>query len=200
MSKVQRRRSVPSGPVSGNQQTSIENTAPTPPSTGPQVNPARTSKLLAQADTLAKMTYELNLRPVNGKAERLERDVRELVRRTEKNREFRQENEHRLSDMTKEIMAVKGHMKLVEKRNEGLNANQQKQRELTMEVIDGFRKEIGELKGFIDGLSRQLDQLPTLKEVHQNAQAQCTSSRMETRATARMKRQPQSQHVQHPSK
>ncbi|CAM1506782.1 Fc.00g064230.m01.CDS01 [Cosmosporella sp. VM-42] len=190
---AERRRSVPSGTTSMNPPAiTIADTTPlTSSSSSPLAAPTHSAKLFAQADYLAKMTYELSLRAVSSKAEHLERDIHKLVRCTEDNKQFRIENEERLNNINREIMAVKSHMSAVEKGQNGVKADYEEQRRLTMEVIGGFRREMVELKGLMDGLISHLDQLPTIEDIRNETQTQQASPRVETRAASRAKRRAQ---------
>ncbi|KAH7163204.1 hypothetical protein B0J13DRAFT_601749 [Dactylonectria estremocensis] len=145
--------------------------------------------LLNQADALARMTIELNLRAVCGLAERLEREVRKLVLRTEQDTEFRHNNEKRLTDMMCEIQSVKMHMAATMTGQVNLEGGFKKQQKETAKVMDGFRREVLELKGFMDGLSSQLDQFPNFDDINKDIVVPHTSSRMETRAMRRASKQ-----------
>lgn len=200
MENARRRQSVPSGSAPASQQATPDNTSTDTSRSDPQSLQARPSKLLAQANALAKMTHELNLRAVNTQAERLERDVRELVRCTEKDKEFRLENEERLSTMTNEIVTVKEHMRKMTESNKGLVSDYHMQQQLTSDLVDGFRHEMEEFKSLFDALSNQLDLIPTMNDIRNETQTQCASPRMETRALARARKLAQSQQGQSQSK
>ncbi|RDA95966.1 hypothetical protein CP533_5834 [Ophiocordyceps camponoti-saundersi (nom. inval.)] len=76
------------------------------------VAPATTTdaSLQGQAEALARMTVELNLRAVSVQAERLEKELKELVTLTSEDRAFRSRNEERVADVWREVVAVKTQM------------------------------------------------------------------------------------------
>ncbi|KAK7427729.1 hypothetical protein QQZ08_005835 [Neonectria magnoliae] len=192
-----RRRSVPPG-VTPNHNLSPTNddvqalTATS--STSPLTAPKHPSKLLAQADALAKMTFELNLRAVCSHAERLEREVRTLVSYTEHDKEFRCENESRLAAMMHEIQAVKTHVAKVENTQENVRGGLEDQQRRATEALDGFKKEISDLRRLIDGLSSQLNQFKTSDDNREAPRPPPTTSRcMETRAMRRANKRVETQ-------
>ncbi|KAI5466373.1 hypothetical protein BGZ63DRAFT_400753 [Mariannaea sp. PMI_226] len=129
------------------------------------------SKLLDQADALAKMTFELNLRTVGGHAERLERDIQALVLQTKNDKEFQRENHKRFADMMAEIQSVKAHMATVKGGQEHVEGSfEQLQRETTC-LMEGFREELKCVKGGLDEMLSQLEQLATLEDVRDEIQA-----------------------------
>ncbi|KAH7171092.1 hypothetical protein EDB81DRAFT_865048 [Dactylonectria macrodidyma] len=152
--------------------------------------PTKNATLLNQADALASMTFELSLRAIGGLAERLEREVRKLVLRTEQDTEFRHNNEKRLTDIMREIQSVKMHMAAATAGQVDLEGSFERQQKETAKVMDGFRKEVLDLKGLMDSVSSQLDQFPSLDDINKDIVVPHTSSRvMETRAMRRASRQ-----------
>lgn len=160
----------------------------------------KSNDLLAKADALARITFELDLRALSGLAERLERDVRELVRRTEKNKDFRKQNEKRLAEIMREIHAVKTQMKHVEMENVGLKVDVQEQQKLMMEIISGVKNEMAGVKNLIDEFTSQGDQLRSVDNVTEETQTQQASPRMQTRSAGRAKQETQALVLQQSSK
>ncbi|KPM38920.1 hypothetical protein AK830_g7626 [Neonectria ditissima] len=192
-----RQRSVPLGVTPNHDPsspTNVETQALTATSSmGSVTKPRQSTKLLAQADALAKMTFELNLRAVCSHAERLEREVRTLVSYTEHDKEFRRENESRLAAMMHEIQTVKAHMAKVDDTQEDVKGLETQQRQAT-EVLDGFKKEMSDLKGLIGGLSSQLDQFQSPGDLKEEPQPPPVASRcMETRAMRRANKRAETQ-------
>ncbi|KAK7424862.1 hypothetical protein QQX98_000137 [Neonectria punicea] len=192
-----RRRSVPAE-VTPNHILSPTNddaqTLTTTSSTSSLAAPTHPSKLLAQADALAKMTFELNLRAVCSHAERLEREVRTLVSYTEHDKEFRRENESRLAAMMHEIQAVKTHVAKVENTQEDVRGGLEDQQRRATDVLDGFKKEMSDLRRLIDGFSSQLNQFETSDDTRESPRPPPTTSRcMETRAMRRANKRVETQ-------
>uniref|UniRef100_A0A0B7JPZ5 DUF3074 domain-containing protein n=1 Tax=Bionectria ochroleuca TaxID=29856 RepID=A0A0B7JPZ5_BIOOC len=118
-------------------------------------------------DALAKMTFELSIRQVSAQTDRLQRDLQKLVHSTSQDKEFREQHEVRLQKLWQEMLAVKQHMSQVDggqKGAEELRADFEKCQQETKSLISEFQHEIKELRELFDGLSRQLDQLPTLAD------------------------------------
>ncbi|CAG9938350.1 unnamed protein product [Clonostachys rosea f. rosea IK726] len=116
---------------------------------------------------LAKMTFELSIRQVSAQTDRLQRDLQKLVHSTSQDKEFREQHEVRLQKLWQEMLAVKQHMSQVDggqKGAEELRADFEKCQQETKSLISEFQHEIKELRELFDGLSRQLDQLPTLAD------------------------------------
>lgn len=123
-------------------------------------------KLGAQAaDALARMTMELNMRAISSQAQRLEQDLRVLVKNTEKDREFRAQNEARISEIWTELLAVRTHVNEVQGGQEDASVRYERCRQETTNTIDRFRKEIRDFKTLCDNLSSQLDSLPTMADL-----------------------------------
>ncbi|KAK7226527.1 hypothetical protein V2G26_014530 [Clonostachys chloroleuca] len=113
------------------------------------------------------MTFELSIRQVSAQTDRLQRDLQKLVHSTSHDKEFREQHEVRLQKLWQEMLAVKQHMSQVDggqKGAEELRADFEKCQEETKSLISDFQHEIKELRKLFDGLSRQLDQLPTLAD------------------------------------
>ncbi|KAF7546933.1 hypothetical protein G7046_g9163 [Stylonectria norvegica] len=199
---LQRRRSVPSGPTS-TPTTASQPQLPTPPiTTNPPTlttssshtsqAPVPASRLLAQADALAKMTFELNLRALGTKTDRLETDLRKLVNCTQDDKNFRQEHAQRLEDMMREIMAVKTHMAGLQSDCvdvKGGLERQQVQVSEVKEVAEGFRRDVGDIRQLVEGLVERLNSLPRGEDAQDsNTMQHVSPPGVETRAMLRAKR------------
>lgn len=122
---------------------------------------------MSRAESLAKMTFELNIRAINHQTDKLQRDVQTLVQSTVEDREFREKHEDRLKKLWQEMLAVKQHMSRIQEEQRhttGSETDYEKCQRETLAVIDEFRNDIGDVKALIDGLSKQIDELPATIE------------------------------------
>lgn len=125
------------------------------------------ARLAAQADALAKMTLEMNLRSVGKQADRLERELRVLVQSTARDDAFRAQHEARLQDMWKEILAVKAHLAAGGDGDgdaTGHRADETCRRE-TQRGLDEMRREIAGVKDLVGGLAATLAGMPTPEQM-----------------------------------
>ncbi|KFA60649.1 hypothetical protein S40285_07336 [Stachybotrys chlorohalonatus IBT 40285] len=136
--------------------------------------PADGSRLLSQADALARMTLELNLRQVGLQASRLEEDIKALVQCTGEDRRFRAEHEGRVNEIWREILAVKARMADVNGGQETLGTVKEDveryqyemegcQRE-TARMIEHFKQEMAGFREMCYSLATQLDQFQAAAE------------------------------------
>ncbi|PNY20405.1 Uncharacterized protein TCAP_07420 [Tolypocladium capitatum] len=191
-SMKQRRRSVPSGTVPSSKGALSDAVVVSPSSSSPSAQApgskqaTANTRLLAQADALARMTFELNLRAVSAQAERLEQEIGALVARTSQDKTFRQEHEQRIMDVWREILSVKARMGDVDSTQEDIKVGFDRCRREAAEFRAQLRQEMGDLKGLVDGVASQLDTLPTAAGLHEEPMAGVSQPRqMETRARAR---------------
>ncbi|KOS16825.1 hypothetical protein ESCO_004752 [Escovopsis weberi] len=112
--------------------------------------------ILAQADAIARMTIELNLRAVAAQADRLERELKALVECTARDRAFRDKHEQRLEDMWREMLAVKQRMGEFQARSA---ADVERCRAQTARAMDLLRGEAGRLRALVDDVGGALDRL-----------------------------------------
>ncbi|RDA84799.1 hypothetical protein CP532_6545 [Ophiocordyceps camponoti-leonardi (nom. inval.)] len=119
MSQPRRQRSVPpplrsKGVVTNGSVMALSSASTVTSSPSVLVAPPPTTttdaSLQGQAEALARMTVELNLRAVSVQAERLEKELKELVALTSEDRAFRSRNEERVADVWREVVAVKTQM------------------------------------------------------------------------------------------
>ncbi|KAM0437770.1 hypothetical protein ACHAPT_002135 [Fusarium lateritium] len=144
-------------------------------------------KFLAQAEALANMSCELNLRALNTRAQRIERDVQRLVMQTADDQDFRRENEARLTTLMREINAVKAHMAPFEGHPPVTWADFEKLKQEMMETVEGWKMELNDLRIQINAMMDQLRLPPKAKEVESNSQTSTTStSSTQTQPTPRM--------------
>ncbi|KAM3534431.1 hypothetical protein MY4038_002259 [Beauveria bassiana] len=115
---------------------------------------AGASRLAAQADALAKMTLEMNLRTVGKQADRLERDLRVLVQATARDAAFRAQHETRLQDLWKEILAVKAHLAAARDRDDAARG-----------LAEEMRGEMAGVKEMVKGLRTALSELPSAEQM-----------------------------------
>ncbi|OAA82160.1 hypothetical protein LEL_01705 [Akanthomyces lecanii RCEF 1005] len=123
------------------------------------------SRLAAQADALAKMTLEMNLRSVSKQADRLERELRALVRSTAQDEAFRAQHESRLQDMWKEILAVKAHVARDDNRRDTKNLADEECRRETRRVMDQMRSEVAGVREMVSGLASTLAEMPSAEQM-----------------------------------
>ncbi|KAJ6445902.1 LOW QUALITY PROTEIN: Eburicol 14-alpha-demethylase [Purpureocillium lavendulum] len=123
-------------------------------------------KFYAEADALAKMTVELGLRAVASQAERLERELRDVVAATAHGAAFRREHECRLADVMREVLAVKARVDEVPPRATAPDVDVllERCRREAAEFREQVRGEVGELRTLISGVASQLDSFPTPTE------------------------------------
>ncbi|KAL7785036.1 hypothetical protein V8C43DRAFT_325341 [Trichoderma afarasin] len=124
------------------------------------------SKLLAQADALARMTIEFNVRAVSAQTERLEKGLNKLMMSTKEDKEFRESHDARLQSLCKEILVVKQRMEEIqgpEWNGSGKDGLEGVKKEVDTS-IELLKKEMEELKGLVGGISSTLDKLPTAAE------------------------------------
>lgn len=142
---------------------------------------------MAQADALAKMTVELNLRAVSAQAERLEQEVKELVVGTSQDKEFLSEHQERIMDIWREVVAVKTRMDQVKDKQQDTKVEFDKCQRETADFKLQLRREMDDLKGLMDGVASQLDSLPTAAELKDAAPAESNAEPhpMETRSMTR---------------
>ncbi|KAH7257085.1 hypothetical protein BKA59DRAFT_552767 [Fusarium tricinctum] len=114
------------------------------------------AKVLKQAEALATMSFELNLRAVWALANRLEQDVRMLVSRTANDQEFRRQNEERMTKMMQEVQVVKVHMAQF---NGSQPATQADIEELQQEMNNttlGWNKQLEDARAKVDDISSRI--------------------------------------------
>ncbi|XP_044724745.1 uncharacterized protein HRG_02641 [Hirsutella rhossiliensis] len=173
---AQRRRSVPAGPLPTRSpgaaivSSDMVIVAPTSSSSTPtaaqqQPRAAADPGLLARADALAKMTVELNLRAVSAQAERLEQELRELVVCTGQDKEFRRAHEQRVTDVWREIVAVRTQMDQCRDRQADFKVEFERCRRETDDLRQQVRREVSGLRDLIDAMASQLDSFPATAEL-----------------------------------
>lgn len=129
-------------------------------SSSPLPNP----RLLAQAEALARMTLELNVRAVTAQADRLEESIKQLTIKTACDEEFRKQHEVRLQSLWQELVATREQVKNLEGHRTGIDSEVEKYRQEANCGIKVFRDEIEEMRGLVESVSSHLDQLPTAAE------------------------------------
>lgn len=129
---------------------------------GASLNVMQGRKLAARAESLANMTLELNVRTISHQHERLKRDIEALIRATQDDQEFRDKNEGRLQEVFKELTALNHHMDRVDEDQRGVKVSQEELQKCQTEsvaVVEEFRKEMGDVRAVLEGLSKQMDAL-----------------------------------------
>ncbi|KAM3439185.1 hypothetical protein NHJ13734_003855 [Beauveria thailandica] len=143
-------------------------TAPKSTSTdaAPPTSTTAASRLAAQADALAKMTLEMNLRSVGKQADRLERDLRTLVQATARDAAFRAQHETRLQDLWKEILAVKAHLAAAGDRDDAARGlADEAERSEARRLAEEMRGEMAGVKEMVKGLRTALSEMPSAEQM-----------------------------------
>ncbi|KFH44991.1 hypothetical protein ACRE_041800 [Hapsidospora chrysogenum ATCC 11550] len=121
----------------------------------------KASVLFSRAEALARMTYEMNIRTLEGQVKSLEKDVRAVVQETAEDKKFRTENEARLSKLWQEMLVVRQQMAKVEETQGNEHAEFEACQKETQELVKSFRDELTQLKAFLDDISKHMECLPT---------------------------------------
>ncbi|KAM3516183.1 hypothetical protein MY11210_000205 [Beauveria gryllotalpidicola] len=169
-----------------------------PNSTTTDVAPTSTaaSRLAAQADALAKMTLEMNLRSVGKQADRLERDLRALVQATARDAAFRAQHETRLQDLWKEILAVKAHLAAARDRDDAARGLADEAcRSEARRLADEMRGEMAGVKEMVKGLRTALSEMPSAEQM-QAALSQSSADTQDSDPNAQRKTDRQRQQQQ----
>ncbi|KAL6869273.1 hypothetical protein ACO1O0_000597 [Amphichorda felina] len=163
-----KRESLPPGDPPSNSPSSAlsEKTRVTTPSSFSQTPPdlpqsANAGRLFSRSEALARMTFELNIRRVEAQVNDVQKDVKRVVQATADDKEFRDQNEARLSRLWQEMLAVRQQVNKVEASQESSSMDLEKCQTETKSIIEEFRKELIDLKEFIHGISKQMDNLPS---------------------------------------
>lgn len=173
---AQRRRSVPAGPLASRGHgahivspdtimVASASSSSTPSLAQQQPRAAADPGLLARADALAKMTVELNLRAVSAQAERLEQEIRELVACTRHDKEFRRAHEQRVTDVWREIVAVRTQTDQCMHLQADFKTEVERCRRQTDDLRQYVGREVTGLRDSIDAMASQLDSLPVFAEL-----------------------------------
>ncbi|KAK8146739.1 hypothetical protein G3M48_002661 [Beauveria asiatica] len=134
--------------------------------TAPKSTSTDASRLAAQADALAKMTLEMNLRSVGKQADRLERDLRTLVQATARDAAFRAQHETRLQDLWKEILAVKAHLAAAGDRDDAARGLADEAcRSEARRLAEEMRGEMAGVKEMVKGLRTALSEMPSAEQM-----------------------------------
>jgi predicted secreted protein len=181
MGPRQRQRSVPPPSTTTSESSSSLSevtTISTPPSLAAPQKPQQ-PKLLARAEALSRMTYELNIRAAGVQTERLQRQVQALVQSTAEDHEFRQQHEERLTKVWHKMLAVRQHVAKLDDSQDNVQVHLKQCQQETGEVIEQFRREIGGLRELLEGLSSQMDKLPSMAEAMTDADCSLSTSHIQ---------------------
>jgi hypothetical protein len=108
------------------------------------------------------MTLELNLRAVSNQANRMEKELKTLVLATANDAKFRAENEGRMKEMWREIVAVRQLMS--EQKDLAFLDAETCKREME-NAVGEVRNEVEVLRGVVGGISKAVAGLPSAEEV-----------------------------------
>ncbi|UKZ66666.1 uncharacterized protein TrAtP1_007836 [Trichoderma atroviride] len=140
------------------------------PSNGSIITARPNSKLLRNADALARMTIELNVRAMATQTARLEKNLSVLMLRTKEDKEFRNTHDARVQSLVQEIQAVKQRMEEIQgpewnsKSNNDLEQCKKDMHEIIGELKKEMKEEMSDLKGRVGNISSTLGKLPTVAE------------------------------------
>ncbi|KAF9777258.1 hypothetical protein IL306_004470 [Fusarium sp. DS 682] len=156
-----------------------------------QSNPkSEENQLLKQAEALANMHFELNLHTLFSLANRLEKEVQQLVIRTADDQEFRRQNEDRMTKMMVEVQAVKAYMaRMGENHEPATRADIERLQQAMSDTTMNWNIQLEDARAKIDEISGRMDNVPW-PVVGKNTEpetSQSPESRMETRAMRKVK-------------
>ncbi|KAL7925092.1 hypothetical protein ACQKWADRAFT_310680 [Trichoderma austrokoningii] len=140
------------------------------PAISPIITTRPKSKLVHNAEALARMTIELNVRTMATQTAGLEKALRALMMRRKEDKEFLDNNNARVQRMVQEMQVVKQRMEEIQSPGwKGKGSNDLEQCKKDMHDIIGelkrdMKKEMSDLKGRVGDLSDTLDKLPTVEE------------------------------------
>jgi hypothetical protein len=160
-----RRQSVPPPKRTGADAGSADLLSSIPQSIASLSTHGKGAKPCPQTDALARMTIELNMRAISSQAQRLENDLRLLVRNTEDDKEYRAKNETRISEIWTELLAVRTRVNEVHGGQEDASTRYEQCRQEADQSIRHFQEEISGFKSLCSNLSTQLDSLPTMADL-----------------------------------
>ena len=129
---------------------------------------ANSNKMLSRADALAKITFELNIRTVEGQVKGLEKIVKDLVEATADDKEFRAENETKLSKLWQEMVAVQQQASRVEGQQKVTSDEFDAMQRETKDLVDSFREEVKEVRESLCEISQLIAELSKTGEDNAN--------------------------------
>ncbi|UZP33420.1 hypothetical protein NXS19_001236 [Fusarium pseudograminearum] len=148
------------------------------------------ARLLKQAETLATMSVEVNLRALSTLAYKLQDDVKRLVLRTSDDQGFRRESEERLTRIMYEVQTVKAFMAPLQGLPPATRADIDRLQQEMRETSTKWHKQIEDVEVKLDALSEGMKQPPSQletramqrakAELQPSIQKQQTSSRSST--------------------
>ena len=144
--------------------TRVDTPSPFSHTTADQSQSANAGRLLSRSEALARMTFELNIRRIEAQVNDVQKDVKRVVQATADDKEFRDQNEARLTKLWEEMLAVRQQVNKVVTSQESSNLDFDECQRETKTIVEEFRKELIGLKEFIHGISKQIDDLPTLED------------------------------------
>ncbi|RGP59328.1 hypothetical protein FSPOR_11414 [Fusarium sporotrichioides] len=116
------------------------------------------AKLLKQAEALATMSVEVNLRALSTLAHKLQDDVKKLVLRTSDDQDFRRENEERMTRIMYEVHTVKSFMATLQGQPPATRADIDKVQQEMRETSTKWHKQIEDMEVKLDALSAGMKQ------------------------------------------
>ncbi|CAF3549876.1 hypothetical protein SNK04_001186 [Fusarium graminearum] len=157
-----------SPPASQNINRTISNTSDTAAGSLPVSSAAQAidhedgegARLLKQAETLATMSVEVNLRALSTLAYKLQDDVKRLVLRTSDDQNFRRENEERLTRIMYEVQTVKSFMAPLQGLPPATRADIDRLQQEMRETSTRWHKQIEDVEVKLDALSEGMKQPP----------------------------------------
>ncbi|KAM5369913.1 hypothetical protein ACJZ2D_008814 [Fusarium nematophilum] len=127
--------------------------------TGGALDPS--SRLIHQADDLAKMTLELGVRTLATQAQRLKADVQKLVLRAANHEESILQNEDGMTRIAQEFQAIKARVGNTDQTRLPTRAEFERLERETNKMMKGFKGELGGLRELMKDLARLVDRMHT---------------------------------------
>lgn len=152
-------------------------------------SPVQNQRLIARAESLARMTFELNIRSVSHQTDRLQRELATLIRATEDDKEYRKQNEARLQELFQELVVLRHYMGKVEDDRKTVQVSQdeyEKCQSETLAMVEEFRGEVRDLKELVEGLSKHMEGFPSATATTTNsAESEYASRRVDADSLGR---------------
>ncbi|KAL6919829.1 hypothetical protein ACHAP8_009008 [Fusarium lateritium] len=118
------------------------------------------AKLLKQAEALANMSVEVNLRALSTLAYKLQDDVKKLVLRTSEDQDFRRKNEERLTRIMYEIQTVKSFMAPLQGQPPATRADIDRLQQEMRETSSKWHNQVEDIEVKMDAFSKGTRQPP----------------------------------------
>ncbi|RGP65683.1 hypothetical protein FLONG3_9186 [Fusarium longipes] len=146
------------------------------------------ARLLKQAEALATMSIEVNLRSLSTLAYSLQEDVRKLVHCTSDDQNFRRENEERMIKMMYEVQTVKAYMAPLQGLPPATRADIERVQQEMRETATIWHKQIESIEAKLDAISEGTNRPPKSTVVTKTADPEPITPGTTGRETRAIKR------------